>query len=121
MGLQKRIEVTRFSGSAGDVALVRFKDRKIMDSTLIQELGEELFGLVEKEQWKNVLLNFEGVKFISSAVLNKLIVLDKKVKSTSGKLRLCDLRPEVFEIFAVTRLSQLFTIKRTEQEALGTF
>jgi anti-sigma B factor antagonist len=121
MALQKRTEVTRFSGSAGDVAMVRFKDRKIMDSALIQELGDELFGLVEKEQWKNVLLNFEGVEFISSAVLNKLIVLDKKVKSSSGKLRLCNLRPEVFEIFAVTRLSQLFAIKGTEQEGLAAF
>ena len=121
MAIHKRIEVTRFSGSAGDVALVRFKDHKIMDSTVIQELGDDLFGLVEKEPWKNLLLDFNNVVFISSAVLNKLIVLDKKVKAASGKLRLCNLRPEVFEIFAVTRLSQLFTIKRTEQEALAAF
>jgi len=88
---------------------------------LIQALGDELFGLVEQEHATNILLNFEGVQFISSAVLNKLIVLDKKVKSSSGKLQLCCLSAEVFEIFAVTRLSQLFAIKRTEQEALAAF
>jgi anti-sigma B factor antagonist len=121
MGIQKRIEVTSFSGSAGEVAMVRFLDRKIMDPTGINELGDELLALVEKEQRKNLLLNFLGVEFLSSAALNKLIVLDKRIKTQGGKLQLCNLRPEIFDIFAVTRLTQLFTIKKTEQEALATF
>ena len=121
MALNKRIEVTTFSGSAGEVAMVKFLDRKVMDSVLIQELGDELFALVEKEKRNNVLLNFAGVEFLSSAALNKLILLDKKIKTASGKLQLCSLKPEIFEIFAVTRLTQLFAIKRTEQEALAAF
>jgi anti-sigma B factor antagonist len=121
MGIQKRIEVTSFSGSAGEVAMVRFLDRKIMDPTGINELGDELIALVEKEQRKNLLLNFSGVEFLSSAALNKLIILDKRIKTQGGKLQLCNLRPEIFDIFAVTRLTQLFTIKKTEQEALAAF
>ena len=121
MALHKRIEVTSFSGSAGEVGMVRFLDPKIMDSAVIQELGDELFGLVEKDKRKNLLLNFSGVEFLSSAALNKLIVLDKRIKTAGGKLQLCSLKPEIFEVFAVTRLNQLFAIKRTEQEALAAF
>jgi anti-sigma B factor antagonist len=121
MALNKRIEVTSFSGSAGEAAMVRFLDRKIMDPIIIQEVGEELFAIVEKDKRNHLLLNFAGVEFLSSAALNKLIVLDKKVKTAGGKLQLCNLKPEIFEIFAVTRLTQLFTIKRTEQEALAAF
>lgn len=121
MALNKRIEVTSFSGSAGEVAMVKFLDRKIMDPLLIQELADELFALVEKEKRNNVLLNFTGVEFLSSAALNKLILLDKKIKTASGKLQLCNLTPVIFDIFAVTRLTQLFSIKRTEQEALAAF
>jgi anti-sigma B factor antagonist len=121
MPLHKHIEVTTASGSAGEVAMVRFTDRKIMDQLVIQELADELFALVEKEQHKDVLLNFTGVEFLSSAALNKLILLDKKLKTAGGKLQLCNLKPEIFEIFAVTRLTQLFAIKRTEQEALAAF
>jgi len=121
MALNKRIEVTNFSGSAGEVAMVRLIDRKIMDPAIIQEVGDELFALVEKDKRNNVLLNFAGVEFLSSAALNKLIVLDKKIKTAGGKLQLCNLKPEIFEIFAVTRLTQLFAIKRTEQEALAAF
>ena len=94
---------------------VRFLDRKIIDAANIQELGDELFGLVEKESRKNLLLNFASVEFLSSAALNKLIILDKKVKAHSGKMRLCNLKPEIYEVFAITRLNQLFDIKNTEQ------
>ena len=121
MALHKRIALTSFRGSAGDVGMVEFLDKKLMDQQVIQDLGDELFALVEKEQHKKLLLNFAAVEFLVSAALNKLILLDKKVKTAGGKLILCNLKPEIFDIFAVTRLTQLFTIKRTEQEALAAF
>jgi len=121
MAVNRRIEVTNFSGSAGEVTMVRFLDRKIIDAANIQELGDELFSLVEKEQRKNLLLNFANVEFLSSAALNKLIILDKKVKAHAGKMRLCNLKPEIYEVFAITRLNQLFDIKNTEAEALAGF
>src|SRR5688572_29382907 len=118
MAVNRRIEVTNFSGSAGEVSMVRFVDRKIIDAANIQELGDELFALVEKEGRKLMVLNFTNVEFLSSAALNKLIILEKKVKAHSGQMRLCNLRPEIYEVFAITRLNQLFDIKATEGEAL---
>jgi anti-sigma B factor antagonist len=119
MAVHRRIEVMNLSGSAGEVALVRFLDRKIIDAANIQELGEELFGLVEKEKKQNLILNFNTVEFLSSAALNKLIMLDKKVKAAKGKMRLCNLRPEIYEVFVITRLNQLFDIKPNENDALA--
>jgi anti-sigma B factor antagonist len=117
----RRIEVTNLSGSAGDLSMVRFLDRKIIEAANIQELGDELFQLVERDQRKNLILNFANVEFLSSAALNKLIILDKKVKAHTGKMRLCNLRPEIYEVFAITRLNQLFDIKPTEADALQGF
>ena len=119
MANYRRIEVMNLSGTAGEVALVRFLDRKIIDAANIQEIGDELFALVEKELRKNLILNFATVEFLSSAALNKLIVLDKKVKAAAGKMRLCNLRPEIYDVFAITRLNQLFDIKPTENDALA--
>lgn len=105
----------------GEVTIVRFADRKILDATAIEELGEELFGLVETDHRKSLLLNFTGVEFLSSAALNKLIILDKKVKASGGRMRICELRPEIAEIFAITRLDKLFDIRGNEQTALDAF
>ena len=117
MATHRRIEVVENGG----VSVIRFVDRKILDATNIQELGDELFGLVEQGNCQNLLLNFSSVEFLSSAALNKLIILDKKVKSHSGCLKFSNLRPEILEGFVITRLNQLFEIKNTEEEALASF
>jgi anti-sigma B factor antagonist len=117
MTVQRRIQTSEVGG----VTLVNFVDRKILDAANIQELGEELFNLVEHDGHKNVLLDFSNVEFLSSAALNKLIILDKKVKSKSGQLKLCNLMPEIREVFVITRLNQLFEIEDTKDSALATF
>lgn len=105
----------------GSVTVVRFVNSKVVDETEIQELGNELFSLVEQDKREALLLNFEDVKFLSSAALGKLIKLDKIVKSNAGKLKLANIRPEILEVFTITRLDKLFDIKGSESEALSAF
>ena len=89
MTVRRRIQ----ANDVGGVTVVTFLDRKILDAANIQELGDELFSLVEKDGHKKVLLDFGGVDFLSSAALNKLIVLDKKSKTAAGRVKLCNLKP----------------------------
>ncbi len=117
MAVHRRLEVSE----VGDVTVVRFVDRKILDEANIQELGRELFQLVEEENRKKLLLNFSTVEFLSSAALGKLITLDKRVKAHNGKLMLSNIRPEIYEVFAITRLDKLFDIKDDESDALASF
>ncbi len=104
MADRRRITVS----AVGDLALVRFLDRKIVDPSAIEEVGDELFQLIDKDKFKNIVLNFDSVEFLGSAMLNKLIMMDKKVKAGGGKLRLCALRAEIMEIFTITKLSRVF-------------
>lgn len=117
MAVHRRLQLSQ----VGDVSVVRFVDRKILDEANIQELGQELFQLIEEEDRKNLLLNFSSVEFLSSAALGKLITLDKKVKARSGKLKLSNIRPEIYEVFAITKLNKLFDIKDDEADALASF
>ena len=112
----QRLEVSE----VGDVSVVRFVDRRILDASNIEDLGGELFGLIEENR-KKLLLNFEDVEFLSSAALNKMIILEKKLKASGGTLKLCNLRPEIQEVFMITKLDQLFQIKVSEKEALDAF
>ncbi len=45
---------------------------------------------------------------MSSAALNKLFLMDKRVKGAQGKLRLCNLRAEILEVFTITRFESRF-------------
>ena len=117
MPKQQRLEVRE----VGDVTVVGFRDQRIIEELGIQEMAQELFQLVEAEGRKKILLNFAAVAFMSSAALGKLITMHKKVKASNGVLKFCNIRPEIFEVFAITRLDRLFDIKKDEEEGLAAF
>ncbi len=114
----RHFEKSGFNVGGLEVAVVRFVDRKIDDDGLIMELGEELYGLVEKEKISNLVLNFYNVTSLSSKAMNKFIILDKKIKAHRGVLRFCNVAPHIYAVFEITRLNQLFDVRGTEGQAL---
>jgi anti-sigma B factor antagonist len=103
------------------VTIVHFVERKIVDAAKIEHLGEELLDLVNTDGCTNLLLNFDGVEFLGSAVLNKLISLRNAVRKVGGSLKLCNLRTEIMEIFTITNLDRIFDIRRSQAEAIQAF
>ena len=104
-----------------DVSVVRFKDEKVVDPARIEEMGNELLSLASSDDHEKLLINFENVKFFSSAAINKLIVLEKRVRASGGKLKLSNLRPEVRDLFSFTNLDNLFSIVERQDDAIEEF
>ncbi len=103
------------------ISVVRFTDEKVMDPSRIEQLSQELLTLTTEEQRKNLLINFENVKFFSSAAINKLIVLEKRMRAAGGQMRLSNLRPEVRDLFSFTNLDGLFDIRDGQSDAIQSF
>src|SRR5438067_942059 len=114
---RRRLEVE----DIGDVTVVSFTDRKILDEQNIQVIGEQLFSLVDELGRKKLLLNFGNVEYLSSAALGKFITLNKKVNAAGGRLILCNIDPQIYEVFEITKLNKLFNIQKEEQAALQAF
>jgi serine/threonine-protein kinase RsbW len=68
-----------------------------------------------------VLLDMSEVTFLSSSGLRALLLVRKELLAHSGELRLCGLRPQVQEVFALTGFTQVFTIHHSRAEALDAF
>ena len=51
----------------GGITVVSFVDTKIVTEENIQEVGDQLYSLVEDEGHKELLLNFGNVQYLSSA------------------------------------------------------
>ena len=111
---QRRLDIEEVGG----VTVAQFVDKKILDETNIQNIGNQLFALVDEDGRKKIVLDFSTVEYLSSAALGKLITMDKKVKAAKAKLRLCCIRPEIYEVFEITRLNKIFDIKPTRDDAL---
>src|SRR5437868_15241692 len=114
---RRRLEIENI----GDVTVVNFTDKKILDEQNIQVIGEQLFSLIDELGRKKILLNFGNVEYLSSAALGKFITLNKKVNQAGGKLILCCIDPQIYEVFEITKLNKLFKIEKEEQAALQAF
>jgi anti-sigma B factor antagonist len=102
-----------------DIGIVRFETSQVLDELNVQQLGDELRDLVEKEYLVRIILNFERVKFLSSAVLGKIISLHKRLGKEKGRMALCSINKDVKQVFKITRLDKLIPIFDTEDEALA--
>ena len=103
------------------VQVVEFNDRKILEELSISEIGEELAELIDGIQEVKILLSFKSVEHLSSAALGMLITLSKKVDEQTGKLKLSDITPQIYEVFKITRLNKLFEIHDTAEQAIASF
>ena len=59
----------------------------------------------------NIIINVEGLLYISSSGLRSLITLQKCVRQHQGVLVIEAMRPEILKIFDMTGCSSLFTIR----------
>jgi anti-anti-sigma factor len=70
---------------------------------------------------RHVLLDMSEVTFLSSSGLRALLLVRKELLAQSGELRLCELKPQVHEVFTLTGFTQVFAIHPTREEALRAF
>jgi|SRR3954470_20186681 anti-sigma B factor antagonist len=105
----------------GDIAVVQFADKKILDEQNIQMIGDDLFRLVDELGRRKLLLNFSNVEFMSSAALGKLIRLHQRMSQVGGKLVLSSIAKDIMTVFTLTKLDKMLKIVKDEQTGLASF
>jgi anti-sigma B factor antagonist len=112
-----RISITQVEGAQ----VVSFHDRLLFDDRTVREVSEQLNAALPNDGKPiKIVLDFTGVDLISSSLLGKLILLQRRVDGTGGKLRLCELSPTVQSVFKTSNLDRLFGIVRDRAAALET-
>ncbi len=116
-GSDSRIRVKQTEG----VTQVEFIDRNILDEANIQAIGEEIGSIIERSAQPRLLISFANVDHLSSAALGTLITVNTKIRNKGGKLCLANIDPQIYEVFVITRLNQLFDIRESTDEAMKSF
>lgn len=95
--------------------------KKILDEDVCVSMGNILHAFGDDPSRDRLIVDFDGVEYVCSAFLAKMITLERKQTATSGKLRLCGIRSDILEVFKITHLDTLFHIKETRGQALEAF
>ncbi len=100
--------------STDGVTIVTFVNPKV-----VLDVREPLYDLVEKEGHRRLILNFENVRFLSSAPIGVLFQLKKKVEAVGGTVRFCCVDPDILDVFRITSVDRLFSIYASEADAIA--
>ena len=105
----------------GDIAIAKLVDKKIVTEEAINQIGEDLYSLVDELGKKRIVVSFANVEYYSSACIGRFLTLQKKVKAVGGGLVLCDVNDDIFEVFEITRHNRTFKFAKDESAALELF
>jgi anti-sigma B factor antagonist len=90
----------------------------LLEEATIRGLSTQLHRLIE-EGHTRLLLNFGGVRYMSSAVLATLAGLHRRLERAQARLGLCGLDSVLRDMVRICGLERMFDIYADEREALG--
>ena len=103
----------------GDVLVVAFTMRMLNDEENIEQLGQELFSLVEQSNWLKLVLDLSNVDYLTSSVIGKLITLHRKLHRCQGKMVLIGLTEGVDAILRTSKLLTYFAVAESRDAAIA--
>jgi anti-anti-sigma factor len=99
--------------------VVQFRTPSLMDPVVLEKISEAIYRLVDVEDRRQIVLDFEQVQYLSSQALGILMALKKKLdKLPHSSLVLCGVGAKLMELIKITRLDKALKIKPTQKEAV---
>lgn len=84
--------------------IATFKDDQITGDELADALRDEFLAALDHFAPSKMVINFEKVRYLSSAGFRPLLALHRKITERGCRMMFCNLEPEIEEVFTVTRL-----------------
>ena len=88
-----------------------------VDSAVAKEFEEAVLGSFK--DGSRVIMDFSDLDYISSAGLRVILMAAKKLKSSTGILHLCAMKPHIQEVFDISGFSSMLSIKNSRTDALN--
>ena len=86
----------------GDVRVVAIDVVRLVDEAMIDQCKQEILEVLDTTEESNLLVHFGRVTFMSSAALGMLIRVNKKCKEYDVVLKLCNISPDIRQVFKIT-------------------
>ena len=102
----------------GDVTVVQISGN--LNTQTTPEAQIQIDRIIENGA-KKILIDFEGLDYISSSGLRLLFVAAKQLTSVSGHLRVCNLSALVQEVFDISGFTTHIPVSNGQAAALDEF
>ena len=101
-----------------DVIVAAFTVAHLDDDENIEQLGHEIFSLVDEVGCRKLVLDLSRVDRMASIVVGKTITLHRKLHRREGMLVLCGLSDTITRILATSGLLDYFNVADNVEAAV---
>ncbi len=98
--------------------VVSFREKLIYDVSTVEAVEAQIRSLLEDGP-QNMVINFAGVDFMVTRVINILLMALKQVRTAGGEVYLAGMNANIRRVFDIMRLNVVFKIFDTEEQALA--
>ena len=99
--------------------VVEFRTPSLMDPVVLEDIGKSLYRLVDEEDRRLMVLDFEKVQYLSSQAIGIVLTLNKKLSALKhNSFVLCGVGPKLMELIKITRLDRVLKITPSQKEAV---
>ena len=91
------------------ILVAAFSDEDRFNALITEPVKEKLLPYFSKPNTK-LAFNLEGIKFIDSSGFSVFLSLLKAANNNYGQLKICNVHPEVKELFKVLQLHNVFEL-----------
>ena len=103
------------------ILVVIFRQSQMLNAVIIEQVSAGLKEVVEKAAEEKFVVDFSQVNYLSSSALGMLIGLQRRVMQKKGQIRLSGIKPEIMEVFRITKLDTVFDIYKDAAAAVEAF
>jgi anti-sigma B factor antagonist len=103
----------------GNIAVLTLRGNLVGEPDT-DNLRDKIYNLLQ-EDFKKIVLDLKGVRWISSSGLGTLIASLTSVKNKGGELRLANVTDKVESLFAITQLVKVFKTYESVDRAVASF
>ena len=104
-----------------EVRVIFIDAPRFVDGDSINQCSREIIDLLGKTEERCTVLHFGQVSFMSSSALGMLMKINKKCKEFKIDLKLCNITPDIQQVFKITAMNKVFTICDDLDSALNAF
>jgi anti-sigma B factor antagonist len=107
-------QLIKFSEDA-PITIGAIHNSSMLDGRVVTAFGQQALAFVSTRKSLNLLFDFAGVEYLSSAALTELIKVNDAVVAGGGSMRICGLTPQIQKVFEITRFDKSFDIHAGER------
>jgi anti-anti-sigma factor len=89
-----------------------------MDAITAPEFEKTCLEWIQQGE-STLVVDLEGLQYMSSAGLRSILVVGKKLKSVGGSFSFCSLTSNVAHVFSISNFDSMFPVHDSLHKALG--